>query len=259
MKPEEILALYDVEQRRDVVYPGIQREVTPEVVRHVSRSKRDQGFVIYSQLGSSNVDDVIRQQIAHFSEVGQEFEWKVYVHDQPPDLKDRLAAHGFQVEEPEAIMVLEIALAPAILLKPIRHDVRRITTPQKIGDVIFVQEQVWETDFEGLAERLVDDLRYMPEQLSLYVAYEDAVPVSTAWIYFHPGSQFASLWGGSTLPAYRQRGLYTALLAARLQEARQRGIPYLTVDASPMSRSILEKHGFQLITYAYPCKWRLKQ
>lgn len=30
----------------------------------------------------------------------------------------------------------------------------------------------------------------------------------------------------------------------------------LTVDASPMSRPILEKFGFHLIAYSYPCQWR---
>jgi hypothetical protein len=45
------------------------------------------------------------------------------------------------------------------------------------------------------------------------------------------------------------------LLAARAQEARARGFSLLTVDASPMSRPILEKHGFQHLATSTPCKW----
>lgn len=46
------------------------------------------------------------------------------------------------------------------------------------------------------------------------------------------------------------------MLAIRAQEARRKGFRFLTVDASPMSRPILEKHGFRFIAYAYACKWR---
>ena len=259
MNAEEILALYDQEQRREVEYPGARREETPQIVRHVALMEHDQGFVLYSQVNSSNAEEIIGEQIAYFTGIGQDFEWKLYSHDTPPDLKDRLEALGFLIGESEAVMALELDAASALLLEPVSQDVRRITTPQKIGDVVFVQEQVWDTDFGGLAERLVNDLRYNPEHLSVYVAYEDNSPVSTAWIYFHPNSQFASLWGGSTLPAYRERGLYTALLAVRLQEAQQRGVRFLTVDAGPMSQPILEKHGFQKITTAYACIWKVKQ
>lgn len=44
----------------------------------------------------------------------------------------------------------------------------------------------------------------------------------------------------------------------RAQEARARRVRYLTVDASPVSRPILVKFGFELLAYTYPCKWKLK-
>ncbi|NMB86841.1 MAG: GNAT family N-acetyltransferase, partial [Chloroflexi bacterium] len=97
-----------------------------------------------------------------------------------------------------------------------------------------------------------------PEVRSIYVAYAGDQPVATAWIYFPPHSRFASLWGGSTRAEYRGRGLYTALLAIRLQEALRRGVTYLSVDASSMSRPILEKYGFVKIAAESPMMWRCK-
>jgi hypothetical protein len=44
----------------------------------------------------------------------------------------------------------------------------------------------------------------------------------------------------------------------RLQEAKARGVKYLTVDASPMSRPILEKFGFEFIANTHACKWKVK-
>ena len=64
------------------------------------------------------------------------------------------------------------------------------------------------------------------------------------------------LWGGSTLPDYRKQGLYTGLLAVRAREAQARGRRFLTVDASPMSRPILERFGFVTIAMATECVWQ---
>jgi GNAT superfamily N-acetyltransferase len=92
----------------------------------------------------------------------------------------------------------------------------------------------------------------------VYVAYADDGAASCAWITFHKESQFAGLWGGSTLEAYRGQGLYSALLVTRVQEARSLGVRYLTIDASPMSRPIVEKFGFQAISTATACLWYVK-
>jgi predicted GNAT family acetyltransferase len=204
----------------------------------------------------ANVEDVIREEISYFESIGHDFEWKVYSHDTPPDLKDRLATHGFEAEEPEAILVLDLLEIPEVLSRPVSHDVRRIEAQDKISDVISVQEQVWPgEDFSWLRRRFIDALINYPGDLSVYVAYMDGLPVSSGWIYFHKQSQFASLWGGSTLPDFRKRGLYTALTAVRAQESLRRGVRFLTVDAGPMSRQVLEKLGFRLIAYATACKW----
>lgn len=55
----------------------------------------------------------------------------------------------------------------------------------------------------------------------------------------------------------RRSGCYTAVLAARLQEAIRRGYRFLVVDAVPMSRRILDKHGFRVITYATSYDWKI--
>ena len=88
-----------------------------------------------------------------------------------------------------------------------------------------------------------------------YVAYDGAAPVSCARATFHEGSRFAGLWSGCTLAEHRGRGLYRALVAARAQDAAQRGFDYLTVDALPTSRPILERVGFERVSTTWPCRW----
>ncbi len=258
MNKSQIIALYDHDQRKDVEYPDMRREVTPNVVRHVDTSGNREGVIMYSQLNEANAEDIICEQVNYFESIGQGFEWKFYDYDGPSDLKERLSSSGFIIEEAEAIMVLDLEDAPEVLGQPVLQNVQRITDPEKISDVVTVEGQVWNEDFSWLGHFLGTALSNYPEQMSVYVAYVDEQPVSSAWIYFPKHSQFASLWGGSTLSGYRKQGLYTALLAVRAQEAKTRQVRYLTVDASPMSCPILEKFGFEMIAYSYPCKWKLK-
>jgi GNAT superfamily N-acetyltransferase len=257
MNLDQIIALYTQDQRIEVKYPGMRREVVGTIVRHVDSVEDGRGAVIYSRLETAEVAAAIREQVAYFESIGQGFEWKVYDYDTPPDLKERLAAHGFEVEDPDAIMVLDLTQAPEALFQPAEHDVKRITNPEDVRDVLAVEEAVWEKDYAGLGHFLAQTLVERPRQLSVYLAYVEHKPVSAGWILFPEGSRFASLWGGSTLSDYRGRGLYTALLATRAREARERNVRYLTVDASPVSRPILEKFGFTVIAYAYACTWKI--
>jgi GNAT superfamily N-acetyltransferase len=53
-----------------------------------------------------------------------------------------------------------------------------------------------------------------------------------------------TLWGGGTLPGWRGRGVFRALVAHRAALASARGFRYLQVDASPASRPIFRRLGF---------------
>ncbi len=260
MTDTELLAIFDREQRREIEFPNIRREVTPHTVRHVVTSGMPGGaFLLYSRLDEGNVDAVIESEIAYYEGLGLDFEWKAYSHDSPSDLVARLRARGFEIEDPEAVMVLELAQASDALWQPIAQDVRRLTDPGQLVEVAAIHEAVWGERSDWLVDALAGEMAADSERIQFYVAYADDVPACSAWIRFHPGTQFASLWGGSTLPAYRRRGLYTALLSIRAQEARRQGYRFLTIDASPMSRPIVAKHGFQFLTFAHACNWHVKR
>ncbi|MEV6630716.1 hypothetical protein AB0M54_08195 [Actinoplanes sp. NPDC051470] len=79
--------------------------------------------------------------------------------------------------------------------------------------------------------------------------------VSSAWSVYWPGTEFVALLGGTTLPEWRGRGLYRALLAARAREAVARGFRLLHVDASPDSAPILRRCGFHEIATSRHYRW----
>jgi GNAT superfamily N-acetyltransferase len=258
MDRTQTVSLYTRDQRMAVEYPDSRREVLAHVIRHVHLAGHGEGTIIYSQLDDRNVETAIDEQVKYFEAIGQDFEWKVYDYDTPPDLKARLAQRGFAVEEPEAIMVLDMELAADVLYQPVGHRIERVMAAEGLEDVAKIEEAVWGEDQTRLKSYLAECLERHPTQMSVYVAYLEGNPASAGWIYYPRRSRFASLWGGSTLERYRGRGLYAALLAVRVQEAKEKGVEYLTVDASPMSRPILEKYGFETISYAHACKWKVK-
>lgn len=253
MQVTEILALFDREQRQDIEFPDMRKEVTGSVVRFV-RDAPGMSFILYSDLDEATADRAVDEQVAYFSERQQPFEWKVFGHDRPRDLVHRLEARGFTLEDEDAVMVLDLSEAPDALLEPGTADVRRLTTPEQLGDVVAVLSSVWGGDFDWVYDRLGSHMA-LPGYLSVFVAYVENMPASAGWTYYYPG-HFAGLWGGSTLETARGRGLYTALLSARVREARERGVAFLTIDAGPMSRPIVERYGFRLITTAIGCEWQ---
>jgi GNAT superfamily N-acetyltransferase len=256
MDNTELLEIFTRQQRIEVDYPGIKREMDGSVIRHINLAGED-GFVIYSCLDEESAEAAISAQIARFQGIPQDFEWKVYDYDPPKDLIDRLRRRGFEIGDPEALLALDLTAAPEAFFRPLPPSVARITDPGAVDAVVALENAVWGTNHHDLGELLKRDLREHPDIVSVYISYQGQQPASAAWIYFHAGSSFASLWGGSTLPQFRNQGHYARLLAARAQEARARGFSLLAVDASPMSRPILEKHGFQFLATSTPCKWRI--
>ncbi len=257
MNARDILALYDEQERKNSAHPSFRREATPEVVRYVSLDAARSSFIIYSALTPANADRFIQEQITWYRDEinGAGLEWKNYDHDTPPDLKARLRAHGFEEDEVEALLVLDLENCPAVYLQPVTADVRRITSAEQVRDVTAVQEAVYGEKFDWLEHELGENISLQPDFWCIYVAYVDNEPACAAWMSAPPNSQFAGLWGGATVAKYRKMGLYTAVVAIRAQEARARGYRFLTVDASPMSRPILEKRGFQLLTHTTPFTW----
>ena len=77
-------------------------------------------------------------------------------------------------------------------------------------------------------------------------------PVCASRLEIHQGTQFASLWGGGTVPERRGKGIYKATVAYRAGIAAARGCRYLQVDASDDSLPILARLGFERLSTTTP-------
>jgi len=249
-----LLVSYDKDLRLRISYPEARKEITKDVVR-IIRKAPGMNVVTFTFANEAKLHDVIHREIDYFLPKNQPFTWKVYEHDLLPSLKDELAQHGFvRDDDPADVMVLDIKNAPGNLLLPVKADIRHITDWEGLKDVIHVLDQVWGGHNSWVNDRLGNHLQ-VPGYLSVYVAYVDDQPASVAWTYF-PRGHFATLFAGSTIERYRRQGLYTSLLATRIQEIRTRGYPFAVVETGKMSRPIVVKHGFQHLTTVYDYAWK---
>ena len=89
----------------------------------------------------------------------------------------------------------------------------------------------------------------------MWVAEADGAIVSSGRLEPVPGTPFAGIWGGSTRPDWRRRGVYRALTAARARSAAARGVRYIHSDSTEESRPILERSGFVRVTTTTPYEW----
>ena len=118
-----------------------------------------------------------------------------------------------------------------------------------------MEHAIWQGDHSWLADSLDAERTADPDALAIVIAEAEDAVVCAGWVRFERGSEFATLWGGATLPAWRGRGIYRATVAYRANLAAERGLRYLEVDASGESRPILERLGFVAVTTTTPFIW----
>lgn len=224
----------------------MRREAGQGVVRLVDAIGTD-SMIVHTRLGAANADRRILGEVRRFRRLGHRLEWKLYQHDEPADLHQRLLAQGFVADAAEAVMALLLG-EPGPPDRPAAGVAVRVTEPRQLMDALLVYGQVWPAKRERLDARLRHTLQHDPGSISTYVLYAQGRPVATARTHFSRVSPFATLCGAVTLPEYRRRGYYRALLAERLEEARLRGARVATVDAGAMSEPILTKAGFSVLT-----------
>src|SRR5687767_11703866 len=108
-----ILDGFDAE-RRELAHFGSVIEIDSNVSR-LRASDGSHRKTISSSLTAANADEVIAREIAHHRALGLPFEWKLYAHDKPTNLLDRLQRHGFAVGLQETVLILDVPDPPAWL------------------------------------------------------------------------------------------------------------------------------------------------
>ncbi|WP_229076833.1 GNAT family N-acetyltransferase [Actinoplanes sp. DH11] len=252
-----LLAAYDEQMRMPAgpVPAGVIYEYDGPVLRIVGehmgriRAPRDVGAV------GADLDRLIVRQRDYFRDRGQGVEWKVRAHDLPAELPERLVAAGFTAEAPSTVLLgfaAEVAAEPVL---PGGVVLRRVSAAEDLRRIADHETEVWGFDCSWVESDLAGRVTGDPDQITILVAEAGGRIVCAGWTLYHPGTDHVAFLGGTTVPDWRGRGLYRALVNARAREAAARGFRLLHVDASPDSAPILRRYGFREITTSRHYQW----
>ncbi len=259
LDPSELLAAYEAQLRARVPHP-LPPDETVERDGPVLRffGGPGQGWVLYRDLGGlegAGLDALIARQTEFFRARGERFEWKYHGHDLPADLQERLRAHGFEAEPTETIV---IAPVDAIVREPVLPEgvaLREVIERADFERIAGMERAVWDDERSWLPDMLESERTVDPDSITVVVAEAGDTVVCAAWIRFEGDTEFATLWGGATLPEWRRQGIYRATVAYRANLAAARGKRYLETDASDDSNPILQRLGFVAATTTTPYVW----
>jgi ribosomal protein S18 acetylase RimI-like enzyme len=254
-----LLSVYDQQMRGVEPKPpaGVRYERDGPLLRVVGEYRgyicgpRDLGVT------GAGLDRLIARQRDYFAGRGEAVGWQTRAHDEPADLTARLRAAGFVPGEEQTVLIgltAELATAP---LLPGGVVLRWVTADADMRRIAALESAVWGSDWSWLGDNLIARIAAAPDDIAVAAAEADGDVVSAAWLaFFPPGADsFARLLGGSTLPQWRGRGIYRALVAARAQRAAARSVKYLHVDASDDSAPILRRLGFRAVTTTTTYVW----
>ncbi len=127
-----------------------------------------------------------------------------------------------------------------------------VTDEAGIDLLVQVHDEAFGGEHDTLRARLLSQLENAPETMTPVLALAGERAVCASRVDFHIGTEFASLWGGGTVPEWRGRGIYRAMVGFRARLAAARGYRYLRTDAMPTSEPILRRLGFERLTTTVP-------
>ena len=245
MDRHAVLAAFDEQVRRHPApdAPDGHVEYDDRVVRNMSGGDGWTG-VTWSDLDQVSADAVIAAQVSRFAELSRPWEWKHYSYDLPADLPARLLAAGFTPEPAESLLVAEISDLTLDAPPPAGVELLAVVDRHGAEALVAVHDEVFGGDHSAVGRSLLAELEREASSAAAVVALAGQTPIAAGRVEFHPGTDFASLWGGGTLPAWRGRGVFRSLVAHRAAVAAASGCRYVQVDASPDSRPILQRLGF---------------
>lgn len=169
----------------------------------------------------------------------------VAAHQPGPDVRDRLAARGYQPVGHRPLVTRDLRSGPTparapdptcgLVVEPVRDD--------QLDGAIEVLLAGYEVGAE--VARLIE-AEHRDPRVQLLAVYGNGRPIAVAAISIH--GKVAVLGGAATLPEARGRGAQGMLLRARLTMANEAGCTLATATAAAGSTSLrnLARAGFEI-------------
>jgi len=214
--------------------PGWRQLVTPSLKRGGLNE------VSFARLAPDEIDAVIDRTIAQYRELGIRFVWRVGPDSAPAELCEHLARRGL-------VHGVSSGMARSTEMSLV-HDAQITIEPVDAANLDAYTRTAaagWDMDPGPLGAVNARVVEAGPPH-HLFLARFDGEPAATAGSVVFARSVY--LLGGVTLEKFRGRGIYRALVAARMKHARDRGVQLATSQArADTSAPILERLGFETL------------
>ncbi|MHB8611016.1 MAG: GNAT family N-acetyltransferase [Candidatus Dormibacteraceae bacterium] len=258
-------------QRRQEPAPGIEVIVTP---RYRASFQPDfpipgPNSVSWIRCRAAEAEEVIGEARAMFASRQLPFMWTLDPGVEPPDFADHLVAKGARPDPHGAeaqVMVLpveatvEASPIAGLEIRDALADLESFKMADAAAAEAFGQASAPAVQGGGSGElagrKDHEDYLSMLERRRLnfraegnrrwLLATVDGEPAGAGGIILYPPGG-AIINGGSVRPRFRGRGIYRALVAARLDIARHAGVAGLVVWGGDMSGPILAGLGFEKV------------
>ncbi len=260
MTHDELLRAYDTQLRTDAETRGAL-DVTRWGPLRLVTLMGGQGFVTYQHLEGADAGTIahwVEHALAHFraNPVIERVEWKTRGHDVAPGLHAALLASGFVAGEVESIMLGELTGLIADVPLPAGVTLRTVTQEADVRAMCAMQDLAFGNPVSGrMAEEVLARLA-RADGMELWVAEAGGAIVCAGRLEPVDGTDVAGIWGGATLEAWRGRGIYRALTAARARSALAAGKTLAHSDSTEYSRPILERAGLVKVSTTTPYEWQ---
>lgn len=255
---ERLLAAYDQQLRTEA------ETLDAVAVRHLgplwlATFAGGRGFVTYPHPDgdvAGLLPELVGRVVDHYLEDPEvtEVEWKTRGHDAVPGLHGSLLRHGFRAGDRESVMIGRAERLAVDVSLPRGVALRRIGDERDVRAMVAMQDVVFGRDSTHLVQALLSRLA-RHDGMELWVAEAGREVVGAGRLEPVPGTDFAGIWGGATLEAWRGQGIYRALTAARARSALAAGKTLIQSDSTEYSRPILERSGFLRVSTTTPYRW----
>lgn len=203
--------------------------------------------IYLAQLSRENMDQTIEETLDYFTSRNLPFTWRTGPSTRPPNLGERLEAHGFNHGRDTPGMVVDLSMIKDNLAKPSGLRIEPVEDVVTLRKYIQVAATSFGREFTPFIDNFVDIetrigfTRFPPRRN--YIGYLEGEPVACSTLLLAHG--VAGIYTVGTIPEARRKGIGTEITLVPLREARDRGYHVGVIHPSEMALKVYQRIGFK--------------
>lgn len=202
--------------------------------------------IVSARLTNEDADRVIDEAIDYFGSRSLPFSWAIGPGTTPDDLRERLVRRGFEPQDAQAGMAIDLKTLPGSVPVPEGLDIEPVTGKGLLGDYSDLVAAGFGMPRDAGAEfmGIVADVTEGPDASSWgFVGRVDGTAVATSGLIVAGGGGLVI--NVVTLEEARGKGIGFAMTHRALTDAKKSGCRIATLEATAMGYPVYKRLGFE--------------